>query len=65
MGLDYAKKKWNTLTQLMKQIESDGNEKIKEYTGPQVITNKFTYGLAHGQLNVYDKKGNLLNPLEE
>ena len=65
MGLEYAEKKWNTLFQLMKQIESDGNEKIKEYTGPQVITNKFTYGLAHGQLNVYDKKGNLLNPPEE
>tara|TARA_X000000950_G_C13695968_1_gene570117 strand:- start:14 stop:211 length:198 start_codon:yes stop_codon:yes gene_type:complete len=65
MGLDYSKKKWNSLTQLMKKIESDGNEKIKEYTGAHVITNKFTYGLAHGQLNVYDKKGNLLNPPEE
>ena len=41
MGLEYAEKKWNTLLQLMKQIESDGKEKIKEYTGPQVITNKF------------------------
>ena len=62
MGLEYAEKKWNTLFQLMKQIESDGNEKIKEYTGPQVITNKFTYGLVHGRLCVYDKKDNLLNP---
>lgn len=62
MGLEYAEKKWNTLFQLMKQIESDGNEKIKEYTGSQVITNKFTYGLVHGRLSVYDKKDNLLNP---
>ena len=62
MGLEYAEKKWNTLLQLMKQIESDGNEKIKEYTGHQVITNKFSYGLVHGRLSVYDKKDNLLNP---
>tara|TARA_E500000178_G_C17014823_1_gene752380 strand:+ start:789 stop:998 length:210 start_codon:yes stop_codon:yes gene_type:complete len=62
MGLEYAEKKWNTLLQLMKQIESDGNEKIKEYTGPHVITNKFAYGLVHGRLSVYDKKDNLLNP---
>ena len=63
MGLEYAEKNWNTLTQLIKQIESDGKEKIKDYTGMHIITNKFTYGLAHGRLSVYDKKDNLLNSI--
>lgn len=62
MGLEYTKKSWSSLSQLVSRIEADKKEKIKEYDGMFVITNKYTYGLVLGKLQVYDKKKQHLNP---
>ena len=53
--IDYTKKKWNSLTQLRDAIVKDGKEKVVEFNGLQLTTNKRAFGLYDGQLSVRKK----------
>ena len=46
-------RKWNSLSQLMNYIEKNNKrEKIIEFNGYELITNKHRYTLYQGQVNV-------------
>ena len=47
---DYTKRTWSSLSQLKSEIERSGKEKIKEFNGYELITNKWRYGLYDGVL---------------
>jgi len=47
---DYTKRTWNSLSQLKDHIEKDGKEKVKDFIGHELITNKYRYGLYGGIL---------------
>ena len=43
---------WNSLTQVKDYLESNTKEKIEYFDGATLVTNKNTYGLAFGKLNI-------------
>jgi len=43
--MDYTKRLWNSLTQLMKKIEDDGHEEVIYFNGHMLETDKWVYGL--------------------
>lgn len=47
---DYTKRTWSSLSQLRDHIERDGKERVKDFTGNELITNKHRYGLYGGVL---------------
>lgn len=47
---DYTKQTWTSLSQLASTIEKDKSEKIKDFLGYELITNKYRYGLYDGIL---------------
>jgi len=47
---DYTNRTWSSLSQLKEKIEKDGKEKIVEFNGLELVTNKFIYGLYAGVL---------------
>ena len=47
---DYTKQTWTSLSQLASTIEKDKSEKIKDFLGYELITNKYRYGLYSGIL---------------
>tara|TARA_R110002153_G_scaffold27498_2_gene85387 strand:- start:387 stop:596 length:210 start_codon:yes stop_codon:yes gene_type:complete len=52
---DYTKKTWNSLSQLHERIEKDGKERIVNFDGISIVTNKRTFGLYDGVVNVVVK----------
>jgi len=58
---DYTKQTWTSLSQLASTIEKDKSEKIKDFLGYELITNKYRYGLYGGILvrtPIEKKRGN-------
>lgn len=51
-GIDYTRRTWGSLSDLVERIERDGVEQVREFNGYQVVTNKHVYGLAFGELTV-------------
>lgn len=49
---DYTHKRWNSLTDLKDKIEKDGKEKIVNFNGYKLITDKRVFGLYDGILSV-------------
>lgn len=49
--MDYTKKSWNSLSQLKSVIESSKGEKVKDFDGIRLITNKYVYTLYQGELS--------------
>jgi len=47
---DYTKRTWSSLSQLRDHIERDSKERVKDFTGNELITNKHRYGLYDGIL---------------
>jgi len=47
---DYTKRSWNSLSQLREHLDRDGKEKVKEFNGFELITNKNRYGLFQGAI---------------
>ena len=49
--LSKSRKKWNCLTDFVAAMEASGSkEKVKEFVGHTVVTNKFEYKLFDGQI---------------
>jgi hypothetical protein len=48
--MDYTKRTWNSLSQLKEHIVRDGKERILDFTGNEIVTNKYRYGLYDGML---------------
>jgi hypothetical protein len=51
-SIDYTRRTWGSLSDLVERIERDGVEEVQEFNGYQVVTNKHVYGLAFGELTV-------------
>jgi hypothetical protein len=52
--LSKSRKKWNCLTDFVAAMEASGSkEKVKEFVGHTVVTNKFKYKLFDGQITRY------------
>lgn len=51
---DYTKRMWNSLTQLKEHINKDGKEKVIDFNGFELITNKRRFTLYDGMLFVED-----------
>ena len=50
--LSKSRKKWNCLTDFVAAMEASGSkEKVKEFVGHTVVTNKFEYKLFDGQIS--------------
>tara|TARA_Y100000385_G_scaffold263485_1_gene296019 strand:+ start:231 stop:407 length:177 start_codon:yes stop_codon:yes gene_type:complete len=50
--LSKSRKKWNCLTDFVAAMEVSGSkEKVKEFVGHTVVTNKFEYKLFDGQIS--------------
>lgn len=45
-------KKWQSLTQFKEYLEKNTKEKIEYFDGMVLITNKYRYGLAFGELSI-------------
>ena len=52
MKTNLKERKWNSLTQVKEWIESNTDEKVEHFDGCRLITDKYIYGLAFGQLAV-------------
>lgn len=53
---DYTKRMWSSLSQLKEHIEKDGKEKIVDFNGAELTTNKRIFSLYQGLLTVRDRK---------
>ena len=51
----YRTKKWNSLTDFRDYLIKTNKERVIEFDGGQLITDKGTYGLAFGQLSFRPK----------
>lgn len=51
MNEKHLGKKWNSLYDLCRYLESNEIEVIKEFTGDRLVTDKRTYGLFDGNLS--------------
>ena len=50
--LSESRKKWNCLTDFVAALEASGSkEKVKEFVGHTLVTNKFEYKLFDGQIS--------------
>ena len=50
--LSESRKKWNSLSDFVAVMEtSGGKEKVKEFVGHTLVTNKFEYELFDGQIS--------------
>jgi hypothetical protein len=47
---DPTKKKWNSLSQLKSHFEKDGGEKVVSFDGIELVTGRYRYTLAFGEL---------------
>jgi hypothetical protein len=47
---DYTKRMWQSLNQLKERIEKDGKEKVVDFNGFELITNKRRFTLYDGML---------------
>jgi hypothetical protein len=48
--MDYTKRTWNSLTQLLEHIKRDGEELVVHFNGYELVTDKYRYGLYDGIL---------------
>ena len=48
---DLTKKKWNSLSQLKTHFEREGGEKVVSFDGIELVTGKYRYTLAYGELH--------------
>jgi hypothetical protein len=49
--VNLLKKKWNNLSQLKSHFEREGGEKVVSFNGFELVTGKYRYTLAHGELH--------------
>lgn len=49
--INILKKKWNSLSQLKTHFEREGGEKIVSFNGFELVTGKYKYTLAFGELH--------------
>jgi hypothetical protein len=54
--IKYHNKKWNSLTQLKDYLEKEKIEKVLEFDGYELITEKYRYTIAFSELNVEKRK---------
>lgn len=50
------KTKWNSLSDFKSFLEKETKEEIVNFNGYELITRNAVYGLAFGQLMIYEKK---------
>jgi len=50
--MNLKNKKWNSLTQLKEFLEKNTKEKVEYFDGSVLITNKYRYALAFGELSI-------------
>ena len=48
---DVLNKKWNSLSSLKSYFEREGGERVVEFNGYELVTGKYKYTLAHGELH--------------
>jgi len=49
---DYTRKSWNSLSDLVERIKTDGREEIVSFDGIKIVTDAREFGLAFGELTV-------------
>lgn len=49
---DYTKRMWNSLSQLREHIERDDKERVLDFTGFELVTDKRKFRLYDGMLFV-------------